>query len=135
MKSKRLLPYLLIVVTLWAGWVLAGRAVAQPMANGPSSVADGVNVELVGQIGGPTNAVAGSYAYVGVGPSLVVLNVADPSRPLMVGQSRPLPGIVQGVVVAGTYAYVADGEGLRVIDVSDPTRPREVGAYDTPLYT
>lgn len=53
------------------------------------------NVELIGQIGGTTNAVAiqGSYAYVGVGPRLVILNIANPARPIVVGQTVPLPGI------------------------------------------
>ena len=38
-------------------------------------------IELVGQIGGETNAVAvqGSYAYVGVGPRLVVVDVSSPA--------------------------------------------------------
>jgi hypothetical protein len=40
------------------------------------------NLCIVGQIGGPNNAVAiqGSYAYIGVGPRLVILNIAGPGR-------------------------------------------------------
>jgi hypothetical protein len=92
------------------------------------------NVELVGQIGGPTCAVAlqGDYAYIGVGPRLVILNVADPAHPTAVGQTGVLPNVVRGVAVAGSYAYVADGEGgLRVINVADPAHPGEAGFYDT----
>jgi hypothetical protein len=122
-----------------------GHALAQQP---PARLAEGVtglgapdaqaaqNVELVGQIGGPTKAVAvsGSYAYVGVGPRLVILNVSDPSAPRMVGQTEPLPGAVWDVAVSGGYAYVADEwyGGLRIIAVSDPAHPYEVGAYDTP---
>jgi PKD repeat protein len=93
------------------------------------------NVELVGQIGGATYAVAvqGSYAYIGVGPRLVILDVSDPAHPAVIGQTGVLPGIVQGVAVSGNYAYVADGGGgLRIINISDPAHPSEVGFYDTP---
>lgn len=89
------------------------------------------NVELVGQIGGPAYAVAAqdNYAYVGVGPSLVILDVFAPTRPALVGQLGPWPYLVQDVAVVGMYAYVADSfGGLRVVDVSVPTDPREIGS-------
>jgi len=93
------------------------------------------SLELVGQIGGATNAVAvqGDYAYVGVGPRLVTLNISNPANPVVVGQTGVLPDVVQGVVVTGTYAYVAAGDsGLRIINVSDPAAPANAGSYDTP---
>jgi len=93
-------------------------------------------VELVGQIGGTISAVAveGSYAYVGVGPRLVVLDISDPTHPAFVGQTGVLPGIAD-VAVSASTAYVADGDaGLRVVDVSNPATPTELGFYDTPGY-
>ena len=91
------------------------------------------NVGFVGQIGGPTYAVAtlGSAAYIGVGPRLVVLNVADPAHPAFSGETRPFPSVVKGVAVSGTFAYVAAGEsgGLRIVNVSDPAHPLEVGSF------
>ena len=93
------------------------------------------NVELVGQIGGSVYAVAlqGDYAYIGVGPRLVILDVSNPAQPPVIGQTGVLPGMVGDVAVAGAYAYVADGEGgLRIVDVSDPAHPAEAGSYDTP---
>ena len=95
------------------------------------------NVELVGQIGGVTDAVAvqGNYAYIGVGPRLVILDVSDPANSTMEGQSPVFPGIVYGVVVTGGYAYVANADGgLRIVNVIDPAHPTEVGFYDTPGY-
>jgi len=92
------------------------------------------NVELVGQIGGSTYAVAvqGDYAYIGVGPRLVILDISTPRSPSVIGQTDVLPDIVQDVVVADGYAYIADGSsGLRIIDISDPAAPNEVGYYDT----
>ena len=92
------------------------------------------NMELVGQIGGATYAVAvqGDYAYIGMGPHLVILNISDPAHPAVVGQTGVLPGVVHSVAVSGSYAYVAAGEaGLRIVDVSDPAHPSETGFYDS----
>ncbi len=93
------------------------------------------NVEFVGQIGGAVTAVAiqGTLAYVGVGPRVAILDLSEPSQPVLVGQTDSLPGLVQGLAVAGSHAYVADQyAGLRIIDVSDSAAPFEAGACDTP---
>ncbi len=93
--------------------------------------------QTVGQIGGPTQAVAikGNYAYLGVGPRLIVLDVSDPTAPREVGGSAPFSGAVQDVAVSGTIAYVAaGGGGLRVLDVSDPTLPAEIGSVHSRGY-
>jgi hypothetical protein len=86
----------------------------------------------VGQVGGGSKAVAvhGRYAYLNVGPRLVVLDVADLAHPTVVGQSPPLPGF-ESVAVAESHAYVAGEGGLHVIDVSDPVAPTAVGLYAT----
>ena len=92
------------------------------------------NVQLVGQIGGDTNAVAvrDHYAYIGIGPRLVILDVSNPALPTVVGKTDVLPGNAEGVALAGDYAYVAaGGDGLRIIDVSDPGAPSEAGFYNT----
>ncbi len=110
----------------------------QPPSNDtlkPGETPEAKNVELVGQIGGGTYAVAvqGNYAYIGVGPRLVILNIADPVRPMAVAQTRVLPDLVMGIVVVGDYAYVADASaGLRIINISNPAVPAEVGFHDTP---
>jgi len=86
--------------------------------------------QLIGQIGGPTQAVAtlGKYAYVGVGQRLIVLDISDPNAPLEVGSSAPFADFVRDIAVSETSAYVAaGGAGLRVLSVSDPTRPAEIG--------
>ena len=101
----------------------------------PHLQADARNVELVGQIGGTCQAVAvqGRYAYIGLGPRLAVVDISNPARPALVGQSTILPDGVSDVVVSGRRAYAAAVDaGLRVLDISDPAHPHEVGAYDTP---
>ena len=93
--------------------------------------------KVVGQIGGATQAVAvqGSYAYVGVGMRLVVLDVSNPSDLREVGVTPPFPHLVEDIAISGTLAYVAaGGAGLRVVDVSNPALPTEVGAWDSHGY-
>jgi hypothetical protein len=76
-------------------------------------------------------ALQGTYAYVGIGPRLVVADVSDPSRPAIVGETGPLPPNVIDVAVAGDHAYAALGTGgLRVLDISDPATPHEVGVCE-----
>jgi hypothetical protein len=88
--------------------------------------------------GSPPNiedvAVAGSYAYALTTSGLYVVNVADPSAPLVEGFcSMPEGG--HGVVVSGVRAYIACGtHGLRIIVVSHPWDPNEQGFIDTPGY-
>ncbi len=108
-------------------------------AASPATLQQGVhNVELVGQLGGAVRAVAirDNYAYIGVGPRLVILDISNPAQPAAVGQSVVLPGIVEGVAVAGDYACLANWySGLRIVDVSDPAQPVETGGCDTPSDT
>jgi hypothetical protein len=110
-----------------------------PLGSASAAEAPGIAPawQVVGQIGGPTQAVdvQGHYAYVGVGLRLVVLDVSDPAAPTEVGCTTPFPYFVEDTVVSGTLAYVAaGGAGLRVVDVSDPAHPTELGAWDSPGY-
>ena len=103
----------------------------RPVSSSVASASEGV--ELVGQIGGVSYAVAvqGSYAYLGVGLRLVVLDISNPEEPLVLGRTEVLSYLVEAVAVAGGYAYFADsGNGLRVIDVGDPVAPVQVGYCD-----
>lgn len=91
-------------------------------------------VEFVGSFGGAINAVAvhDQLAYVGVGASLVLLDVGDPTAP--VERSRfPLADLALKVQVDETLVYVADAyRGLATIDVQDPAHPALLSNYDTP---
>lgn len=93
--------------------------------------------QVVGQIGGPTSAVAvqDNYAYVGVGLRLIVLDVTNPATPTEVGATAPFPFYVEDIALSGTRAYLAaGGAGLRVVDITDPGNPEELGAWDSPGY-
>lgn len=98
---------------------------------------DPANWHMIGQAGGPAQAVAvqGIYAYLGVGLRMEVMDISNPANPHQVGVTTPFPYFVEGIAVKGTLAYVAaGGAGLRVIDISDPVHPTELGAWDSPGY-
>jgi len=87
-------------------------------------------LELIGQLGGDTYALAvsGDHVYLGEGTHLAVLDVSDPGNPTMVGVSPVLSDIVRGVAASGYYAYTVSWDGcLSVIDVHNPRRPSIVG--------
>ncbi len=88
--------------------------------------------ELTGQVGGPTQGIAvqGNYAYIGVGPRLVVVDISNPANPIQVGASAVLDDFVLGVAVSGTVAFVAaGGAGLQVVDIANPLAPSVIGAW------
>jgi hypothetical protein len=95
---------------------------------------DAWNVDYQGQLGGGAFAVAvkGNYAYVGIGPRVVIVDFSIPSQPFEIGKTQPFPAIVDDIEVVGNYLYIADGQaGLRVVDISIPSDPIEIGFYDT----
>jgi hypothetical protein len=69
--------------------------------------------------------VAGSYAYVANGNSVLVVNVSNPGSPTLAGS---VSTAAKDVVVAGSYAYVAGGNVMQVVDVSNPSAPVLRGA-------
>ena len=98
---------------------------------------NGNKIDLVSSVGGSCfgEAVSGTFAYIGEGRNLVVLNISSPSSPSKVGQVT-LPGLVRGVALLGSFAYVADQEGgIQVVDISNPASPLIRGAYTTTNYT
>lgn len=86
-------------------------------------------LRLVDQIGGATRAVAlvGNVLLAGVGFRVVALRISRGERLTIVGQSPPLTGIVERIVVAGSRAYVDAGYSIHILDVSDPTHPELLG--------
>jgi len=89
------------------------------------------DLTIVGQLGGPIQAIAvapswiaGEVAYVGVGPRVISYSACDLAVPVEVGRTEPLPGLVRDIVVRDGWAFVAAGVGgLMILDVRDPTHP------------
>lgn len=111
---------------------VVGEEGSLPPAHLPS--AQTANIELVGQLGGASYAVAtdGTWLYAAVGPRLMVFDVSDPANPLPVGQTDVLPDMVMSIKLVGTYAYItALDSGLCIVDISAPTQPVVVGYYNS----
>ena len=92
-------------------------------------------LERVNAVGGGAFglAVRGNYAYLGEGNALLVVNIANPASPFIVGRLL-LPGEAWKIKVSasGQYAYVAaHAAGLLVVDISNPAAPLLKGAYAT----
>jgi len=93
-----------------------------------------MQLDLVGQVGGPANAVAvdGKYMFVGQGMRMIVLDASKPSRMKQIGSTEPMEGFVNGIVVSKDKAFVAvGGEGIYTIDVRNPKKPKIIGRHDT----
>jgi hypothetical protein len=92
------------------------------------------DLSTVNQIGGGVYVVdkQGIYAYVGMGPRLLVMDVQDQSQPVVLGQTKILSGVVSRLEVADNFAYVGVSGGLSIVDLTNPTAPTQVSFYDTP---
>jgi|GEM_PF-6771868 len=77
--------------------------------------------------------VTNGYAYVADGANgLVILNVSNPQKPVLVG-SYDTAGTANDVAVTTNYAYVADGiNGLVIISITNKAAPTLVGWTNTP---
>ncbi len=95
-----------------------------------------MNVELVGHIGGEVEYcskvyVDGDYAYVGDNNTLLILDISDSSRPLLMS-NFVLNDRVMDIYTTGGLAYIANSRnGLQIMDVRNPSKPTLKGSFDT----
>lgn len=76
--------------------------------------------------------VQGNYAYCALANGIVVLDISDPSNPVVVSQLHILT-FAGKIHLNGSYLYLAaSGQGLHIIDVNDPGNPYLAATYDTP---
>jgi hypothetical protein len=69
-------------------------------------------------------AIAGSMLFVGADDRLKVFDVADPARPVLMGESASLGADVRAMSASGTVVgVVLVGGGLRLVDAADPKQP------------
>lgn len=83
----------------------------------------------VGSLPVPVSAAArdGHRLYTITPRSFAVIDVRDPTAPVLLGR-RALPlGMHHAVAAYGNYAYIGHQDGLAAVDVSDPAAPRLVG--------
>jgi hypothetical protein len=92
------------------------------------------NIELVEQIGAATGSlvVRPPRAYLVVGMRVQIIDVSDPSRPLLAGESPLLPAPILGLRANDSTLYVLTGLGLHLLDVREGTRLSPVGFLESP---
>ncbi len=69
------------------------------------------------------------YAFIGNGPTFHVLDIADPSSPVIVGEYIT-DGRVSHIRIKDSCAFVAMGYGLLILDISDPAFPTKISDID-----
>ena len=92
------------------------------------------SLERVCLIPGPATTVHahGTRLYVSDGPTLKILDIADPAVPAQLG-TYTFPQDIYSTAVQGTVAYAAvDFHGLGIVDVSDPLSPTLLATVEIP---
>lgn len=132
-RLKNLIRLLSILVVLSGGVIQASAGSTGTSPDQPAAP-DGIslsNMRLLGQIGGQMGALAvqGGYAYVGIGPLLVVMDVSDPTNVHRTGSLAT--GRINDIAISGGRAYLATESGLQVVNLMDPAAPRLVAASES----
>lgn len=134
MRDRNLVLSILAACLLVLGTTPAsGREFDQTDVDG-GAVINGLS--LVGQVDTNYNAtevaVSGDFAYLCGGGALEIIDISDPSTPVLVG-TYTAPDWTQGpcmsMSVAGNYVITAGYAMLNIIDVSNPATPTRVGQY------
>lgn len=91
-------------------------------------------MSLLGNLGGTAGAIGldENLLMMGVGASLVILDVTQPNMPIKIAQSENLAGYIADIEIAGEYAYVAiQSKGLVIFNVADPAKPQKIATVAT----
>jgi hypothetical protein len=103
----------------------------------PTTSNSQLTIEEVASIGGgtPVVAAASSYAYVGEGDGLTVLDISNPERFMRLAHLRLADQqhsfSAFAIQLVGNRVYIGSryGGGLATVDVSDPVHPALLGRY------
>jgi len=79
-----------------------------------------------GVLNGAVNlAIAGDFAYICCDAGVIVVSIANPKQPRIVGSIiTPLIKKPKAIAVQFRYAFVCDAEGVKVIDITSPENPK-----------
>ncbi|MEZ4726839.1 MAG: Calx-beta domain-containing protein [Caldilineaceae bacterium] len=107
---------------------------AKARASTNQSITSAPNAEefsILGQLGGYIGEiyVDQNIAYVEEGAKLTLLDVSDPTKPVVVGATPPIFTYISDIQVVNDVAYVTDQSGLHIWDVSDPSQLALIASY------
>ncbi len=103
-----------------------------PSENSSAGTTNPQMLELLGQHGGSSGAITvdGGIAYIGQGPRVVVVDISAADAPRVIGETKVLPGLVEGInLVDKTIFVVTKYGGLYSFDIKDPTNPMLLGEF------
>jgi|GEM_PF-1935626 len=122
----------LVGTTLYLGG--GTRLVVMDVSNPAAPTIVGQSADLGGEVW--DMAIAGDYAYVGVGDvGIATLAIADPAHPAHVGTYEEDSSYYNQITLHGSHAYVAGGySGLLVLDAANPLALVETSIYTTTSY-
>jgi len=95
----------------------------------------GVEVQIAAQVGGEVTDIEinGAYAYLAVGPRLVVMDLSNPDILQVAAMSDLLPGLGKALAMeGGRLCWVSDNGYLFVFTLEDPTKLSPVEQYEIP---
>jgi hypothetical protein len=110
-------------------------AIVSPIPSGTKQFIPGVEVQIAAQVGGEVTDIEinGTYAYLSVGPRLVVMDLSNPDILQVATMSDLLPGLGKALAIEGGRLYwVSDNGYLLVFTLEDPTKPSLSGQYEMP---
>lgn len=93
------------------------------------------SLPVVGQLGGPTNAVAAASDLVAVasGYRITLYDASNPGLLVELAATAPFDDVVRSICIVERRAYVAAGSaGFHIIDLTDSTNPSTIGTWDSP---
>ena len=110
-------------------------SIATPTFSATTQFIPKVEVQIIAQVGGEVTDIEinGTYAYLAVGPRLVVMDLSNPDILQVAAMSDLLPGLGKALAIeGGRLCWVSDSEDLLVFTLEDPTKPSLVGQYQIP---
>ena len=110
-------------------------AIVTPTPSATTQFIPRVEVQIAAQVGGEVTDIEinGTYAYLAVGPRLVVMDLSNPDILQVATMSDLLPGLGKALAIEGErLCWVSDNGYLLVFTLEDPTKPALVGQYEIP---
>ena len=107
-------------------------AIVTPTPSATTQFLPGVEVQIAAQVGGEVTDIEinGTYAYLSVGPRLVVMDMSNPEILQVATMSDLLPGLGKALAIeGGRLCWVSDSGYLLLFTLEDPTKPSLVGQY------